>query len=200
MRETDGRGEGRTEGGKRGGQVGAASTGRKDARGPGAAATRQDEARSLTAQAPARPPGAQPQGLGAARGRGRAAGTAHAPAWRTRERRLAEGPQREGGRLLHGGPASGGCGCAGCSDTARPQGQWGSLRADGGLPVLLHGAGGSSLSLGCPGMGGRCRLPEHRRKQFAASGKQQLGPQSLQDRQLSQNRPVSLFGTKIPCS
>lgn len=68
MRETDGRGEGRTEGGKRGGQVGAASTGRKDARGPGAAATRQDEARSLTAQAPARPPRAQPQGLGAPRG------------------------------------------------------------------------------------------------------------------------------------
>lgn len=45
MRETDGRGEGRTEGGKRGGQVGAASTGRKDARGHGAAATRPDEAR-----------------------------------------------------------------------------------------------------------------------------------------------------------
>jgi hypothetical protein len=47
-------------------------------------------------------------------------------------------------------------------------------------------------------MGGRCCLPEHCRKQSATSGKQQLDPQLLQDKQLSQNRPVTLFGTKIP--
>ena len=55
MRGTDGRGEGRMEGGKRRGQVGTASTGRKDERGHGTAVTRQDEARCLNpAQASAR--------------------------------------------------------------------------------------------------------------------------------------------------
>lgn len=48
VRETDGRGEGRMEGGKRKGQEGRASTVRKDERGHGTAVTRQDEARCLS--------------------------------------------------------------------------------------------------------------------------------------------------------
>ena len=138
MRETDGRGEGRMEGGKRRGREGRASTVREDGRGHGTAATRQDEARCLSpAQAAARltqRPAPGPRGRRGAWGLERgapAAGQRWDCACAPGGRRLSAAslrfkPQKNGGpalRLFHGDPVFSGAGAVPAGHTVRPQGQ-----------------------------------------------------------------------------